>query len=203
MMSNSRLFTWRQVLIYTSVFVGLVIIIQRVLRYVSEHVVAFDNPYYWPVSVFGPRFPSLRDMAVAVVVIVVFFVFFRILETKRFNITLSIMFGVVLIAGLNFIHGIDIGYYAPIASDARTGTLIPYTLDGQEYFHDALHITDPLDFFGRYNEIQPNLHKHAHTHPPGAVLTFYVLTKLFRDPAIIAFVIMVLATIPTLFFFIG
>jgi len=56
MMTSSRLFTWRQVLIYTTVFVGVVIIIQRVLRYVSEHVVAFDNPYYWPVSIFGPRF---------------------------------------------------------------------------------------------------------------------------------------------------
>jgi len=201
MMTSSRLFTWRQVLIYTTVFVGVVIIIQRVLRYVSEHVVAFDNPYYWPVSIFGPRFPSLRDVVVAAAVIAAFFLFCRILEVKRFDIALLIVFGVVLIAGLNFIHGLDIGYYAPIAGDARTGVLIPYTLDGQEYFHDALKITDPVDFFRRYNDIQPTLHMHGHTHPPGAVLTFYVLTKLFRDPAIIAFVIMVLATIPTIFFF--
>lgn len=200
-MSDSRLFTWRQVLIYTSVFVGVVVIIQRLLRYVSEHVVVFDNPYYWPVSIFGPRLPSLRDVMVAAAVTIVFFLFFRLLEAKRFNIALMIIFGVVLIAGLNFIHGLDIGYYAPIAGDARTGPLIPYTLDGQEYFHDALNITDPVDFFRRYNEIQPTLHMHGHTHPPGAVLTFYVLTKLFRDPAIIAFVIMVLATIPTIFFF--
>lgn len=200
-MSNSRLFTWRQVLIYTTAFVGVVIVIQRVLRYISEHVVAFDNPYYWPVSIFGPRLPSLRDLAVAAAVTAAFFLFCRVLEVKRYNILLSIAFGVVLIAGLNFIHGLDVGYYAPVAGDARTGVLIPNTLDGQEYFHDALTITDPVDFFRRYNEIQPTLHMHGHTHPPGAVLTFYVLTKLFRDPAIIAFVIMVLATIPTIFFF--
>ena len=188
-------------MIYTTVFVGVVIVIQRVLRYISEHVVAFDNPYYWPVSIFGPRFPSLRDVAVAAAVTAAFFLFFRVLEVKRFNLVLSIAFGVVLIAGLNFIHGIDIGYYAPIAGDARTGVLTPYSLDGQEYFHDALNVTDPIDFFRRYNEIQPTLHMHGHTHPPGAVLTFYVLTKLFRDPAIIAVVIMVFATIPTIFFF--
>lgn len=200
-MTSSRLFSWRQVLIYTTAFVGVVIVIQRVLRYISEHVVAFDNPYYWPVSIFGPRFPSLRDVAVAAAVTAAFFLFFRVLEVKRFNVGLAIMFGVILIAGLNFIHGLDIGYYAPIAGDARTGVLTPYSLDGQEYFHDALNVTDPIDFFRRYNEIQPTLHMHGHTHPPGAVLTFYVLTKLFRDPAIIAVVIMVFATIPTIFFF--
>lgn len=200
-MSDSRLFTWRQVLIYTTVFVGVVIVMQRVLRYVSERVVAFDNPYYWPVSIFGPRFPSLRDLIVAATVTIAFFLFFRLLDAKRFNVWLSIVFGVVLIAGLNFIHGLDVGYYAPIAGDAQTGVLTTYSLNGQEYYHDALPITDPVDFFRRYNEIQPTLHSHAHTHPPGAVLTFYFLTKLFRDPAIIAFVIMVLATIPTIFFF--
>jgi len=66
-------------------------------------------------------------VVVAAAVIAAFFLFCRILEVKRFDIALLIVFGVVLIAGLNFIHGLDIGYYAPIASDARTGTLIPYT----------------------------------------------------------------------------
>ncbi|MBK8304455.1 MAG: hypothetical protein IPK98_14020 [Chloracidobacterium sp.] len=189
-------------MIYTVAFVGITTILQRLLRYVAEHIVAFDYTYYWPVSIFGPRFPSVRDLVVAAAVTGSFFLFFRVLEAKRFNIVLSIVFGVVLIAGLNFIHGLEIGYYAPVAGDARTGVLTPYSLDGQEYFHDALNITDPIDFFRRYNEIQPTLHMHGHTHPPGAVLTFYVLTKLFRDPAIISVVIMILAAIPTIFFFI-
>lgn len=58
-----------------------------------------------------------------------------------------------------------------------------------------------LIFFRRYNEIQPTLHRHAHTHPPGAVLTFYFLKKLFQDPAIIALFFMLVATIATVFFF--
>ena len=72
-------------LIYTSVFVGSVFIAQRVLRYVSENLLTIDNPYYWPVSIFGPRFPSLRDLAVAAAVTAAFFLFCHVLEVKRFN----------------------------------------------------------------------------------------------------------------------
>jgi len=79
--------------------------------------------------------------------------------------------------------------------------LVPYSLEGQEYYHDALTVNDPIVFLRQYNVIQPTLHRHAHTHPPGAVLTFYVLQKVFRDPAIIAFVIMLLAMVPTVYFF--
>ncbi|MEQ1923582.1 MAG: hypothetical protein ABL952_13835 [Pyrinomonadaceae bacterium] len=197
----SRLFTWRQTVLYGSIFAGVFVLIQRIMRYTCEHIVAYDCAYYWPISIFGPRLPSIRDLVVAGAVTAAFFLFVRVHEAKRFNIVLTIAFGVVLIAGLNFIHGIDVGYYAPIAGDARTGTLIPNSTDGQAYYHDALKITDPVDFFSRYQEIQPTLHMHGHTHPPGAVLTFYYLIKLFRDPAIIALVIMILATVSTVFFF--
>lgn len=197
----SRLFTWRQTLIYAAAFVGVFVATQRMLRYVCENWVTFDCPYYWPVSVFNVRFPSIRDLAVAAAVVVVFFLLIRLLEGKRFSIWLVSLTGVVLIAGLTFIHGIDVGYYAPIAGDAQSGILIPYSLDGQEYYHDALKVADPVDFFGRYNEIQPTLNRHSHTHPPGAVLTFYFLEKLFRDPALIALFIMFSAVIATVFFF--
>ena len=199
--TSSRLFTWRQILIYTVTFVGVVIVMQRALRYVCENCVAFDCPYYWPVSIFNVRFPSVRDLVVAGLVTIAFFIFIRFLEVRRFPIWLLSLMGVLLIAGLTFIHGIDVGFYAPIAGDAQTGVIIPYSLDGQEYYHDALKVADPVDFFRRYNEIQPTLHRHAHTHPPGAVLTFYLLQKLFHDPAIIALFIMLAATISTVFFF--
>ena len=142
-----------------------------------------------------------RDVIVAAAVVLAFFLVFRFLEAKRFDIKLVILSGVLLISGLTFIHGIDIGFYAPVAGDAQSGVLVPYSLEGQEYYHDALTITDPMDFLRRYNEIQPTLHRHAHTHPPGAVLTFYFLEKILRDPAIIAIVIMLLALVPTAYFF--
>ena len=145
--------------------------------------------------------PSIRDLVVALIVSSLFFLFIRILEVKRFDLKLVILSGVLLISGLTLTQGIEVGFYAPVAGDAQTGVLFPYSLDGQEYYHDSLTITDPLDFLGHYNQIQPTLHRHAHTHPPGAVLTLYFLQKLLRDPAVIALVIMLLATTSTVYFF--
>src|SRR5437764_144201 len=81
------------------------------------------------------------------------------------------------------------------------GVLVAHSIEGQEYFHDALAVTDPVDFLRRYNELQPTLHRHAHTHPPGAVLTLYFLEKIFGDAAIVALAVMLLALIPTVYFF--
>ncbi|MEO6051989.1 MAG: hypothetical protein ABIP78_11755 [Pyrinomonadaceae bacterium] len=145
--SSSRLFTWGQMVIYAVTFVGVVIVMQRALRYVCENCVPFDCPYYWPVSIFNVRFPSVRDLVVAGVVTIAFFLFIRFLEVRRCNIWLVSLMGALLIAGLTLIHGIDVGYYAPIAGDAQTGVIIPYSLDGQEYYHDALNVADPVDFF--------------------------------------------------------
>ncbi|CAN5312056.1 hypothetical protein BH10ACI3_BH10ACI3_17010 [soil metagenome] len=198
---STRLFSWRQILIYTTVFVGLVISAQRGLRYVCEHWVAFDCPYYWPVSVFSFRVPSVANIAMAAVVTVAFFLFARFIEIRRSGIAATIIFGVLLIAGTTLSQGFDVGFVAPIAGDAQDGKLVPFSLDGQEYFHDALTITDPADFLRRYDVIQPTLHRHAHTHPPGTILTFYFLIKLLRDPALIGIFLMLIATAGTVYFF--
>jgi len=198
---NSRLFTWGKILLFTVVFSGIIILMQRTVKHACPNWIAFDCPYYYPISVFNLRLPGLEHLAIAGILVIVSFFSVRYIESKKFNLTPVILFGAMLIAGSTLIQGISVGFYAPIAGDARTGTLIPYTSDGQEYYHDALGVTDPVDFFRRYNEIQPTLHQHSHTHPPGAVLTLYVLEKLFRDPALIALVIMLFATITTVFFF--
>lgn len=199
--SPTRLFTWRQVGVITVAFLGVVVAMQRGLRYICEHWIAFDCPYYWPVSVFTLRAPSVRDVAVTAAVVAAFFILFRILEAKGFDLRLVLLSGVLLISGVTFIHGVDVGFYAPVAGDAQSGVLVPYSLEGQEYYHDALTVTDPLDFLRRYNDIQPTLHRHAHTHPPGAVLTYYFLARIFADPAIVAIAIMLIALVPTIFFF--
>ncbi len=188
-------------LIYAAGFVGMIVVIQRALRSISDYLIAFDHPYYWPVSVFRPRLPTFWEATLAVLVIASFFLIVRFLESKHFSLGYTIGFGAVLIAGLTLTQGIDAGFYAPIAGDAQTGVLIPFSTDGQEYFHDAAKVSGPVDFLSRYNEIQPTLHRHSHTHPPGAVLTFYFLEKLFRDPGIISLVVMLIAAPVTGFFF--
>jgi len=199
--SPKLLFSWKQVAIIGAVFAIVVVVLQRGLRYVCENHIEFDCPYYWPVSILNLRLPSVVDLVVVAAVIAAFFLLFRYLESKRFSLVFAILTGVLLISGLTFIHGRDVGFYAPIAGDARSGVLIPYSTDGQEYFHDASKVDDPIDFFRRYNEIQPTLHMHGHTHPPGAILTFYLLIKVLRDPALIAIFMMLVSMTATAFFF--
>jgi hypothetical protein len=194
------LFTWQQAAGGTFVFVVTTVVLQRALRFVCQNWISFDCAYYWPVSVFAPRMPSGRDLLVAAAVLAAFGVFVWLLERTRYDIRLVMLSGVLLILGLTFIHGIDVGFYAPVAGDAQGGVLVPYSLEGQEYYHDALKVGDAGEFFRNYNVIQPTLHRHAHTHPPGAVLTYYFLAAIFRDPAIIAVVIMLLAMLPSVWF---
>ena len=196
----SRLFSWWQIIVCSAVFVGFFRLAQVSLRRVCSELIPFDCPYYWPISIFEVRFPTVRDFAVAIGTVIAFYVFFRILEHKRFNIWLISLFAVLLIAGTTLIQGVAAGFYAPVAGYAQNNIFIAYSLEGQEYFHDALTITDPVDFFSRYNEIQTTLHNHGQTHPPGAVLTYYFLNKLLGDPALIALFIMIVATIPTVYF---
>jgi hypothetical protein len=190
----------RQALGAAAVFIIAVVALQRLLRYVCENCVEFDCPYYWPVSIFQFRMPTLAELAVAGAVVAAFAVITKVLEVTRYRIELVALSGCVLILGLSLIHGVEVGLYAPIAGDAQSGILVPYSLDGQEYLHDALKIADPVDFFRRYNEIQPTLHSHGHTHPPGAVLTLYFLNLLLGNPGLIAIVIAFAAMIPTAFF---
>ena len=194
-------FTWLQIFLYTGIFVGVFRALQISLRHVCANWIPFDCPYYWPISIFDVRFPSIGGYAMAGIVTLAFFLFFRYLEGRRFNIWLCCAIGILLITGVTLIQGVANGLYAPVAAYAQENVYIPYSLVGQEFYHDAITVEDPVDFFRRYNEIQPTLHNHAHTHPPGAVLTYYFLNKLLRDPAFIALFIMIAATIPTIFFF--
>lgn len=191
---SSKLFSWRQLLVYTGLFVGTVIVLQRTLRKVCSDVVAFDCPYYWPVSVFQFRMPTLRDIAVALFVTAFFFVAFRALEYMKYSLPAVFLSGVILISGLTFIHGTEVGFYAPVSGNAISGELIANSAEGQEYYHDAKKIQDPVDFFRRYNEIQPTLSMHGHTHPPGATLVFWALERSLGDPGLMSLAIMLIST---------
>jgi len=197
---SSKLFTWRQVAGIGAIFLAITVAIQRSLRYVCTDLIAFDCSYYWPISIMNIRMPTMRDVVVAAAVAAVFFIVLRLLEARRYELRIVIASAVLLIAGLSFIHGVAVGFYAPIAGDAQTGVLVPYSLEGQEYYHDAIKLTGVMDFLARFNDLQPTLHRHSHTHPPGAVLTFYALDSILGDPALIAITIMLIALPVSLYF---
>lgn len=195
------IFSWQKIILFTITFSAIIIILQRTTRYACANWVTFDCPFYFPLSIFNLRLPTLENLLFAVVAGFIFLISTRYLESKRFKLSRVIIVGGMLIISSTLIQGVMTGFYAPIAGDARGETLIPYTTDGQEYYHDGLKISDPISFFSNYNELQPTLNQHAHTHPPGAVLTLYYLEKILGDPALIALALMVLATVLTGFFF--
>jgi hypothetical protein len=194
-------FSWRQVVVYAAAFGLVVLAMQKLLRHVAENWVAFDCPYYWPVSIFELRSPGVTGIAAAAASLLAFFVLYRSAEKRGFNLFLTVAFASIMILGTTLIQGVDVGMRAPVSGDARTGVLVPFSQAGQEYWHDAKTVTDPAYFFGHYNEIQPTLHSHAHTHPPGAVLSFYFLSKVFNDPAFISLSIMLFSVTVTIICF--
>ncbi|MFL6595349.1 MAG: hypothetical protein ACJ8HQ_07880, partial [Chthoniobacterales bacterium] len=56
-------------------------------------------------------------------------------------------------------------------------------------------------FFRNYNGVQPTLHMHARTHPPGPVLLIYALNKALKEPALISLLIAAVAVTSAAWFF--
>ncbi|HTH50535.1 MAG TPA: hypothetical protein VL501_01295, partial [Pyrinomonadaceae bacterium] len=149
------LFPWWQVLVYGTAFLVVFRLAQVGLRSVCSNWIPFDCPYYWPISIFQQRVPTVPQVIWAIALLVIFAGALWILERKRYDIRLVCATGILLIAGSTLIQGVPNGFYAPVAGDAQSGVLIADSPDGQEYYHEALKVTDPLDFLRRYNEIQP------------------------------------------------
>jgi hypothetical protein len=95
--------------------------------------------------------------------------------------------GAILILATTLIQGYGPGLVTPTAG----GYVVE--LGGIQYYHDAVAIADPVAFLSEYSEQQPELLRHASTHPPGAVLTYYALAHLVGTPALITMAIMLLA----------
>lgn len=184
-----------------SVFFALVLVAANLsARAVCETIVSFDCPAAYPLSVYYPRLPSLADVAVGVVVVGVFVAAWWHLRRVGWRLWVVIGWGIVLVLGGNLTQGWDRAFAVPIAGDPYLWTLPG---DGIEYYHDALEVSDPLQFIRDYTQLQPDLRVHAKSHPPGAVLTFYLLAQLSDDPAAIGIMTAVLAVSASAFFFYG
>ncbi len=183
---SSRLFSRLQLLTYPSIFLIAAFFIQRAIRVVCPRYLDFDCPYYFPISIFEPRLPNLTNLVVALAAIIFFGVSYYFLSRYKFGLKETILTAFILVCLTTLTQGWIVGFYSPLTGDARSGVLIPYSLDGQEYYHDAIKIKSPYEFFSNYNEIQPTLHTHGHTHPPGATLLFYFFSKIFGNEALIS-----------------
>jgi hypothetical protein len=189
---SNRLFNYRWLALITVVFLAMVFGLHWTALRVCA-IAPFDCPASWPISVFHYLGPTPQRLLTAAAVLLTFFLFTIWLERVEYRLTHVILAGILLIVGSNLIQGWSIGLYAPISGSAYTGELVPVAAEGQEYYHDVLRIDDPSALFLNYNQEQHSLNQHSYTHPPGAILLFYILLKLLRHPGLVALFIAIVA----------
>ena len=149
----------------------------------------------WPISVFyfHPFWTPVWAYALTVAATVLLFVglTYAVLRTDRWGVAPVLVAGLVLVLATNMLQSYQGGFVNPIAG----GYLTDY--GGIQYYHDAIAVGDPLGFVSDYAASQPDLKLHSRTHPPGAVLSIYVLSELLGGPGLIAVAIAVVATLLT------
>jgi hypothetical protein len=179
----------------------LVLLMREAAQFVHARLVAFDLAYYWPISVFQPRMPDPGVLARAAGAALVFGVVLRSVVASGYTTTAIVGGGLALLIASNSIQGWADGIPAPIAYDSRSAVFVPVSADGEQYYHDALRVSDPAAFLRTYEVQQPTLHQHTRTHPPGPVLLLYALNRALPDPALIAIALAGLSlTLSTIWF---
>lgn len=197
---HRSLFAYRRLVFLSVSFFVLVGVLQRLTLLVCHHLAAFDCPDSWPISIFGPVWPTLPRLLTAVGALVLFWFLIRVLDKAEYRLSHVALVALLLIGATNLIQGWQVGFYAPTSGSAYSGTLVPIASEGQEYYHDVLRIDDPRRLLFHYNEEQRKLNQHSFTHPPGAIFLFYFLLKLFGHPGIVSVAIAIFATFFSAFF---
>lgn len=135
----------------------LILFCQNVLLQTS-----LDIPKWFPISVFyGPRF-SLPGVPYAIAFLIILgFTIWKIDEISDFIVCLI---GSSLIVLGNMIQG---SFYKAFIS--------PFVAMHNQYYYDAVHVDNWIDWLAHFNANQLTLADHSQTHPPFAVL----IQKLF------------------------
>ncbi|WP_273835360.1 hypothetical protein [Halococcus sp. PRR34] len=186
---SESLFSGREILAIGWIGLTSVVALNVIVRWTNGGLIEKirgATPTYWPISIFTVRLGRLQPgwaigaTAAAVVVFVLAGAYCRRRDT---GIAPIVVAGVVLLGLSNLIHGFDHGFVAPLAT--REG-----------YYQMAPGITDPLAFIQMYEANQLSYVVHARTHPPGSVLTFTLLDRVFGSRALISAAI-ALVSLPT------
>ncbi|MFH2103631.1 MAG: hypothetical protein ABIJ39_09800 [Chloroflexota bacterium] len=164
---------------FSIAFAALFYLANRVVHLYCSPRPDLDCPASWPISIFRLRappelyFPQLSHFAAAVATLSALILVLVVLQRARYKIALVACAGVMLILGSNLIQGSNFGFTRPISGP-------------DEYYTDALRIENPVQFVATFVERQAEYGIHSRSHPPGAVLTIYVLSRFLEDPALIS-----------------
>lgn len=184
--------------IISLVFFGLLYKINLFAQALREKYI-FDVPPIWPISVF--EFESLDLWKIYLGIIGVFIIIIIIIYKKFIlqSFWRILLVSLVLIFFTNILHGWD------------RGIVYPLTGGSNQYYEDAIGINaSKLSVLGinvslaaflyDFEKIQPGLGAHAQTHPPLAVVIFYILDSIVHNPATVSLILSIASTILSAYF---
>lgn len=191
----------KEIIRYIAYFLLIFLFLGIVFHLISLHAPSVDIPYFWPLSMFTPKALCLLgfkypdycqfdcsvlqfDPSTVIVTSLVYGLLFILILKKidKFNSPYKIyIIGTIIIFLSNFLQGIQGGLVYPVVA-ARV-----------QYYNDAIKIDNALDFINNYNAIQPDLLVHSRTHPPGAVLIYYLLNSIFPNTIFISLALMAIS----------
>lgn len=189
---STRVFSVREIVLVSLVFVCAVPVLHVAMDTLNQ--VAFDGAARvsatWPINVFYFHilWEPLWLFALTVLAALVLFTVLvgGIIFRDDESLLLVAATGTLLVFATTTIQGFGPGFITPTAG----GPVVDLST---QYYHDAITVTDPIGFLSEYSTTQPDLRSHSQTHPPGAVLTYYVFVQLLGSPALITAAIAMVA----------
>lgn len=144
-----------------------------------------DNPPYWPISIFDPRFPGLPELLLACAVFLGFTPAARhVLRGGRSALPVLLLLAAATALATNAMAGAEHGLLMPLSEPTS-------------YLADARDVRDPAGFLASFTDRQLQLRTHSRTHPPGAILVYHALHRLLGDPLLIAIALGVATSMAT------
>ena len=183
---STKMFSLKQVFQYTLSFALGILVINMTAKIISLYV-DFGFSTYWPFGIFHPRIPTVSNLLIAVVTVVVFIVILK--NYSRILSRRSFFYGaiVLLILLSNSVQGFEEGIKKPVSGGENKQI---------QYYHDALEIESFSFFLRHYSELQPDLRQHSKIHPPGAPLFYYFAHRIgFNDWTISILILLISAAI--------
>jgi len=131
------------------------------------------TPDFFPFSEFyGPRI-LFSGLPYTVLFLIAFFISLK--YSEHFNVLHVWFAGLILIVLGNLAQGgVEEAFYRPINAPFYYLD-VPYY---QQYYHEAIKITDWREWLNSFNMQQVHLLKHTRTHPPFAILIYYFILKI-------------------------
>ncbi|MBI5056263.1 MAG: hypothetical protein HZB61_06600 [Nitrospirae bacterium] len=134
------------------------------------------TPDIFPFSEFyGPRV-HFFGLPYTILFLAVFLISLK--YSERFNVLEVWITGLMLVVLGNLAQGgVEEAFYSPFDAPFYYQG-IPYY---QQYFHEAIKITDWKEWLSSFNIQQPHLLHHTRTHPPFAILLHYFILKISNN----------------------